>query len=171
MDDSPVVIRRLTPADAEEYARMNRDSLRELPLTFSVAPEDDAGSDVEQLRDRLASSRESAVFGAFAPNLIGSVGLYREPRRKNSHKARIFGVYVLPSWRSRGIGRRLLMTAIDHAREMPGVTQLQLSVSEYACEAVRLYQNCDFRIWGREPRAFCHEGQCVTMLHMVLALD
>ena len=50
----------------------------------------------------------SLVLGALAE---GRVGLVREEPAKLRHKARLWGFYVEPSFRSRGIGHRLLTEA------------------------------------------------------------
>ncbi|HKA53073.1 MAG TPA: hypothetical protein VKJ47_05375, partial [Candidatus Binatia bacterium] len=52
----------------------------------------------------------------------------------------------------------------------PGVEQVQLSVTEVAGEARRLYERNGFQEWGREPRALCWQGRYVTDFHMSLDL-
>jgi ribosomal protein S18 acetylase RimI-like enzyme len=69
------------------------------------------------------------------------------------------------------VGRELLQAAISHAGELSGVSQVNLSVSEAAPEARRLYETVGFRVWGTEPHAICHGGQVVGENHMVLFLD
>ena len=75
------------------------------------------------MRERLATSSESMVLGAFAPELVGTVGLYREFKRKTAHKAHIWGMYVMPSRRGQGIGRRLFAALIDAAGEAYQILQ------------------------------------------------
>jgi RimJ/RimL family protein N-acetyltransferase len=61
--------------------------------------------------------------------------------------------------------------AIAHARNLPGVLQLGLSVSETQPAAIRLYASLGFRSWGSEPRALRHEGRTETEQHMTLLFD
>jgi len=168
---SDLVIRPLTSEDVEAFVVLRRASLQESPLAFSAAPDEDVGSNPELMRERLATSSESMVLGAFAPELVGTVGLYREFKRKTAHKAHIWGMYVMPTRRGQGIGRRLFAAVIEAAGEVSGLKQLQLSASESAVEALRLYESCGFRTWGSEPRALCREGRCVTVHHMAFDLD
>ena len=175
-----VIIRPLVPEDADGFVALDRRSLlEESPFIYSTSLDEDAGSDPELVRARLASSSDSVVLGAFAapagsefaPELVGTVGVYRELKRKIAHKGRVWGMYLVPSWRGQGVGQQLLAAAIQAARDLPGLSQLQLAVSESAFEATRLYESYGFRTWGREPNALCHQGHCVDMLHLVLDLD
>jgi GNAT superfamily N-acetyltransferase len=166
-----IVIRRLTTDDVNAFVALRRDSLRESPLAFSASIDEDVGCNPELMCERLAASSKSLVLGAFGPELVGTVGLYREFKRKTGHKAHIWGMYVIPSHQGHGIGRRLFAAVIQAARDVAGLRQLQLSVSESATEALQLYESCGFRTWGREPRGLCHEGRCVTVQHLALELE
>ena len=45
------------------------------------------------------------VYGAFADGaLAGVVGYSRDPRVKNRHRGKVFGMYVAPEHRRRGVG-------------------------------------------------------------------
>jgi GNAT superfamily N-acetyltransferase len=111
------------------------------------------------------------VFGALAGDeLCGMVGIIREAGAKERHRARIWGMYVAPPQRRRGLARALLQAAIDHARAWPDVDQLILSVTEAADPARRLYESAGFRVWGREPRALCWQGRFFDEDHLALDL-
>jgi len=163
-------VRLLAPADAEEFVRVRGRALGEEPLAFSACPEDDRASDRDAVRTMLADPGRSAIFGAFAPELIGVVGIRREARQKGSHKAHVWGMYVAPAHRGAGAGRALLEAAIAHARTLDGIRQIQLSVSEATPAARSLYERCGFRAWGTEEAALCHEGRAYADHHMVLRL-
>jgi GNAT superfamily N-acetyltransferase len=110
----------------------------------------------------------SIIFGAFdGPQLIGIVGIIREPERKERHKARIWGMYVALSHRRSGTGELLLNTAIQQAQSWQGVEQVVLSVTEVADDARRLYERAGFRAWGREPRALYSEGRYADETYMI----
>lgn len=163
-------IRRLTSADAEPFVTLRRQALLEEPLAFTASPEDDRASDPAAVRAWLDGPREAAIFGAFAPQLIGAVGIYRHEARKGSHKAHIWGMYVAPAHRRTGTGEALMRAAIDHAQMLPGVVLVHLSVSEATPAARRLYERLGFTRWGTEEAAVCHEGRVVAEHHMVLHL-
>lgn len=168
---SKPTVRVLTAADAEAYFSHRREALLDAPLAFAASPEDDVASSPSAVRKILTSATGSTVFGAFSDGLIGSVGIHHDSRRrKSAHKALIWGMYVAPQFRKRGVGRDLLDAAITHVRSLSGVRQVHLSVTEWSSDAQRLYESIGFRVWGTEPSSIEHEGECVDEHHMVLML-
>jgi ribosomal protein S18 acetylase RimI-like enzyme len=161
--------RRLARADAEAYLVLRATMLEQEPLAFLASPGEDRISQPDFLRERLADT-ESAIFGAFAPELVGAVGVYRHSPRKVAHKIGIWGTYVLPGFRGRGIARQLLQDALAHARSLPDVLQLTLSVSDTQPSARRLYESLGFRVWGSEPQALRNGDRVVTEHHLSLLL-
>lgn len=168
---SSLTIRRLEPEDAEIWAALRWEALERHPLAFGASLPADVGQLAESGRARLTSPEDSATFGAFdGPALLGIVGIVRESGEKERHKARIWGMYVTPDSRRRGMGRLLMDAAIGQARSWLGVDQVSLSVTEAADDARRLYERIGFRLWGREPRALYWEGRYADELYMILDL-
>lgn len=165
------MVRKLQEDDAPAYVDLRRESLLKAPLALTSSPEDDFASSVEAVRELLRQSPNSVIFGAFVDRLIGVVGLYRDRHVKAAHRTHLWGMYVSSANRGHGIARKLLEAAINHARSLPGVGWILLSVSSAAPEARRLYEGVGFRIWGTEPDALRHEGQSVVEYHMALQLD
>lgn len=165
------MIRELREGDAEIYAVLRREMLLESPLAFASSPADDFASSVEAVRDLLRRSPESVVIGAFRERLVGAVGLYRDRHIKSSHKAHIWGMYVAPGHRRQGVAAELFQAALRHARTLPGISWVHLSVSSAAPEARRLYERAGFELWGTEPEALRHDGQAVVEHHMALRLE
>src|SRR5262249_42481419 len=145
---------------------LRREALALHPLAFSASPPDDPELLSESFRSLLALPEESAIFGAFvADTLVGMVGVVRNKGAKERHKALIWGMYVRAQNRRTGAGESLLRAAIHQAQSWPGVEQVQLSVTEMAGEARRLYNRNGFHEWGREPRALCWQGRYVADTH------
>ncbi len=118
---------------------------------------------------RLSDEPDAAKFvlGAFEEDtLIGAVGLSFERREKARHKATLFGMYVRPPWRGRGIGRRLVSAALTHASERPGVTVIQLTVTEGNAHALALYESCGFVRFGVEPMALAVGSEYRAKVYM-----
>ena len=152
------MIRHLREEDTEAYLELRRRSLTESPLCFSASPEDDFVRSV------------NGVIGAFDPDLVGAVGILRDRHLKAAHKAHVWGMYVMPSHRRRGIATQLLDAAIVHARTLSGVEWIVLSVTDAAPAARRLYERAGFTVWGREEDALRHEGRSVADYRMALKL-
>lgn len=176
------MIRRLLPEDAEAYAALRLEMLLDSPLSFASSPEDDLASGPEAARAMLTRPA-SVLFGAFLEEeerssasspglagLLGAVGIYRDQKRKFAHKVHIWGMYVRPAHRRRGLAAELLDAAIAHARIQPDVSWVHLSVSSTAPSAKRLYERAGFRVWGTEPDAMRHAGLTSDEHHLALAL-
>lgn len=160
-------IRTLTPVDATALFEVRRDGLIDAPLAFLSTPTESRLS-VDGIRDMLT---RDVVFGAGGDRLLGMAGVYTEDREKTAHKAHLWGMYVRPEARGRGLAGALLARVIAHARSLDGVRWLHLGVSETAEHARRCYESAGFATWGVEPEALCHNGRCVAELHMVLKLE
>ncbi len=163
-------IRTLKGDDAEALAELRRQALIDSPLAFLASPEDDIAASVESARDVVSRAADCPVFGAWDPRLVGMVGLYRDRHVKAAHKIHFWGMYVRPESRKQGLGHRLLVAALDHARGIGGVRLAHISVTDSAAHAQNLYERVGFRVWGDEPEALCHGGRCVREFHMVMAL-
>ena len=164
------MIRELIESDADEYCLLRRKALVESPLAFAASPADDFASSVESVREQLQRGPKSVIFGAFQPHLVGTAGLYRDRHVKASHKVHLWGMYVSPDYRRQGIAANLLQAVLAHARTLPGVSWVHLSVSSAAPEARRLYERFGFFPWGLEPDALRHGQTAVAEYHMAVYL-
>jgi ribosomal protein S18 acetylase RimI-like enzyme len=169
--NTSIAIRHLGAEDAATYAAFRRAALQDSPLSFMSSPEDDSACSADAVRERLQNGPpNSIIIGAFGPDLVGTLGLYRDHHIKAAHKVHLWGMHVLPTHRRQGIGARLLDAAIQHVRSLPGITIVRLSVSSTAPNAQRLYERAGFCLWGTEPDSLRHNGQSATEYHMVLRL-
>lgn len=165
-------IRKLRPEDATALVALRREALDNAPLAFSASSTDDRGLSIEFVRSALADEDKQAVFGHFdGTSLTGMVGVIRAAAVKYRHKALIWGMYVTPRARTKGVGRMLLDAAIEQARNWPEIEQVHLSVSDSAVAAQRLYETAGFKPWGRESRALQWAGRFVDEFHLVLELE
>ena len=163
-------IRILNPTEAGELFRLRRGALLDSPMAFLASPEDDSASSEAAVSGLLKTQRESAVFGARTPELVGMLGLHRVTQRKAAHKVNLWGMFVLPAYRGQGVAAQLLDAAIRHARTLDGVTSVHLSVSDSAVAARHLYEKAGFETWGVEPDAIRFEGRSVGECRMRLSL-
>jgi RimJ/RimL family protein N-acetyltransferase len=159
-------IRILHSADAASYFRLRRQSLLDSPLEFLASPEDDPASSEGAVREFLARGPESVVFGALAEDLVGILGFHRATQIKSAHKVNLWGMFVTPHWRGKGLGERLLHAAIAHAQTFDGVSTMRLSVSPSAVAARRLYERVGFKAWGTEPDAMRYQERLFPEHHM-----
>jgi len=159
----------LAATDAPDLVALRREALQSDPLAFGASPEDDRP--LEFVQKALADTANQAVFGFYEENqLTGMLGILRVKKRKEKHKAYIWGMYVRADSRRKGAGSAMLLAAIQKAQEWSGVSQIHLSVTETAIAAKRLYERVGFQQWGREPRSLCWNGTFVDEYHFILRL-
>jgi ribosomal protein S18 acetylase RimI-like enzyme len=111
------------------------------------------------------------TLGAFdGDELIGIATFVRETGQKEKHKGHIYGVYVTPSQRGKGVGRELIAGILRNAEKDPSLEHILLSVAAGQEKARRLYRQFGFEIYGTEPRALKVGSQYVDEDLMVLRL-
>jgi len=172
-------IRRLTDADAAEFFRLRREALEREPASFGESVEEHLKTPLDTIAQRLRGSAENFVYGAFdGPALVATAGFYREQRAKRHHKGTVWGVYVAPDYRGRGVGRAVLTALLESIRALPDLKNVYLSVTLAASPAVTaaqsparsLYTSLGFRSFGTEPSALAADGRYFDEEHMVLEL-
>jgi ribosomal protein S18 acetylase RimI-like enzyme len=165
-------IRFLVPADAVEWKRLRIEALESAPGAFSASLEEYKNLGLDEVKRRLWADQDSFVVGAFDnASLAGMAGFFREKGEKSRHKGRIWGVYVSPEFRGRGIGRTMMEAIIKRAAAIEGLAQVLLSVAVTQSAALGLYRSLGFESWGREPRALNVQGQWIDEEYMVLRLN
>ena len=146
--------------------------LAEHPDAFTSSPDAEAAKPLAATEARIAPDSGDAVYGAFVGDaLAGVVGLAREPREKNRHKALVFGMYVAAEFGRRGVGRALIRHLVAVAKREPGLEQLVLTVTQTNDAARSLYESEGFRSFGVEPRAIRVGGRYYDKSHMVRFLE
>jgi ribosomal protein S18 acetylase RimI-like enzyme len=160
-------VRILEAGDAEAFRAFRLGALQECPTAFSSSYEEERDIPLADAVARLPPTRDRAVFGAFdGERLMGNTGLQRERPRKLAHKALIWGVYVAPAFRQRGIGRMLLQHALAHAAAMPGLLRVTLGVNTANAAAIALYRSVGFEPFGLERAFLLVDGVLHDEIHM-----
>lgn len=169
-----VEIRPLGPGDAAAFRALRLCGLQECPEAFGSTYEEDARLPLDVVAERLKAAPPPAarvVLGAFeGDRLIGIVGCVQEAKVKARHKAVVWGMYVSPEARGRGVGRRLLERVIAEARGWAGVERLTLTVVERAHAARELYLAAGFQAFGREPDGLREGSERDTVEYLALPL-
>jgi ribosomal protein S18 acetylase RimI-like enzyme len=162
VDAAQIQVRRLTPADAALYRDFRLEGLRSDPEAFGSTFEAEEARPLTFFSERLGGS---AAFGAFHDSeIVGVAGLLIREERKEAHKALLVGMYVRPSARKAGVGRRLVETIIEFAR--PRVELVQLAVVSDNGPARRLYERLGFLEYGLEKKALKQDGHYYDELLM-----
>lgn len=171
-----MLVRRLTVSDAAPYRALRLRALRDHPEAFTSSHEEESVKPLADSEQRLAASSSGKFWGAFvqAPGaatavLAGMVGLDREQRLKNRHKAVVIGMYVAPEFARRGLARALLDALLAEARASD-LELLVLTVTRGNQRAEQLYLDAGFVSYGIEPGAIRLGHQRFDKNHMFLQL-
>jgi ribosomal protein S18 acetylase RimI-like enzyme len=166
-----VEIRNLERTDAALFQELRLRGLTECPTAFASSYEEECELPPETVGERLDPTDKSVVLGAFEDaRLVGVLGLARERRAKMAHRAFLWGMYVAPEFRRRGIGRELVAEALRHARRMPGIRRIHLGVNAANQAALALYTCMGFEEFAREPEFMLLDGTLYDEIHMAYVL-
>jgi ribosomal protein S18 acetylase RimI-like enzyme len=144
------------PADAALFRDIRLEGLRCSPEAFGSTFEVENAQPLIWFSNRLDGSK-SKMFGAFqGSELVGIAGLLIKEGQKEAHKGMLVGMYVQPGSRNTGVGRRLVETIIEFARER--VELIQLAVVSGNEKARRLYARLGFLEYGIEKKALKQGG-------------
>ncbi len=77
---------------------------------------------------------------------------------------------IIPAYRGKGLGRRLLLAALNQARTA-GFIRVELSVHADNTRAVALYERIGFISEGVQRRSVLIDGCFIDTINMALMLD
>jgi ribosomal protein S18 acetylase RimI-like enzyme len=164
---APFAFRRLQPGDAAIYRALRLQGLRDSPEAFAASFDHEAQRPLAWFSERLQSS---TVYGGFLASgrLVGVAGLRVESAAKLAHIGFLWGMFVAPEARRRGLGRALLRRIVEQARG--AVEQIHLSVVSSNQAAVQFYVAAGFKQYGLERRALKVDSRYFDEILMTLPL-
>jgi len=163
-----ITIRQFGPDDAMAWRTIRLEALANEPIAFGQSLEDGQKQTIEDYRKTVAGP--FPPFAAFdRGTAVGTAGFYVMDGTKRSHRGMLWGMYVSPAYRGRGVGRKLIGAVIDHARTR--VEQIHLHAVITNSAAYNRYRAMGFVPYGVEPRALRYAGRDYDEALMVLALD
>lgn len=164
-----MTIRRLAPSDALVYRALMLEAYDRHPDAFTSSHAERAALPHHWWESRLETgpAPSQIVLGAIEDHsLAGVVGLSFETREKSRHKSTLFGMYVPLEFRQRGVGRELVLAALEQAKARDGVSLVQLTVTQGNAGAQSLYERCGFVKFGLEPNAIAVGPRLLSKVHM-----
>jgi ribosomal protein S18 acetylase RimI-like enzyme len=164
-----MLIRRIQTADAMAVKRLRLQALTQEPLAFAMdvtQAADWADAQWVQIASRNSDGVPTIVLAQVGTELVGMVGCHIDASPKRAHCGMVWGMYVAPQQRGRGVGRRLLAAVKEHGIGQ-AYTMLKLSVTNYSAAAQTLYSEEGFTVYGHEPALLCIDGITYDAYHMM----
>lgn len=155
-----MLIRKLSPADAEPYRDIRLRSLKEHPDAFLATYELESGQPLEIFQNKLQATDNKFTLGCFTDTeeLAGVVTLIRETNPKIAHKANIYAMYVTPEYRKQKVGHALITELLQAAKSCVGLERIHLTVFSSNIGAKRLYESVGFISYATERDAVKVDG-------------
>jgi ribosomal protein S18 acetylase RimI-like enzyme len=146
----PFLTRHATEEDAEVVHDIIQAAFAEYRGTIPVPP-GALSETVEEVRARVAEGRTLILYhGAEHDNPEEAAGTAAyEPREGYLYVGR---VAVLPQWRHRGVGRKLMGT-VEEMAPIFGLSRLRLGTRESMRSNVAFYERLGYRIVERQPHS------------------
>jgi len=167
-----VTIRVLDVSDLPAFQQLRQQALTESPQSFVSTYEEESAIPSEVQRLRIERSQDRCIVGAFdEAALTGVAGIRRDEKRKLAHKAMLWGVYVVPQARGRGVGRSLIAEALKLAAGLPGVRTVYLGVNATNSRAIALYESFGFTTFGFEKGFMMLDGELHDELYMSVGVS
>jgi ribosomal protein S18 acetylase RimI-like enzyme len=176
-DSSPVhyIIRSLQEGDVPAFIELRAKGLELSPEAFGESLEEFKAQSLEAVTQRLLSAESHGGFtlGGFRHDgpLVGVVGMRVQHGIKSRHRGVVWGMFVSPEERGKGLGRALLAECIERSRRVQGLEQLILSVVVDNGTASTLYRLVGFEVYGRDPAALKVDGRPLDEYLMWLPLS
>lgn len=154
-------IKILTPEHAESFWELRLEGLLNSPESFGSTYEEDLKLPLEAVQARVTPSNSSFILGAFTGDgrIVGVLGFKQEQSAKFKHKGYLWGMYIKPEYRRKGIGKKLVCDAIRKAKLIEGLEQINLYVIMGNASAKGLYESVGFKVYGYEKKAIKYKGR------------
>ncbi|MBY6036959.1 GNAT family N-acetyltransferase [Fictibacillus nanhaiensis] len=165
-----VTIREAIEQDAERMLNSASEALTNAPYMLSTV-EDIKKMSVVAMQKTLKAYHENPNYVQFIAEvdgkLVGKIDFKNGNNEKISHQG-AFAMTILPEYRNYGIGRALLETLINWAKNNSKIEKVCLEVMEDNLGAIQLYKNLGFFEEGRKAKGVKLEGGYQDLILMAL---
>lgn len=152
-------IRPLNEADVDGYRELRLEALQNHPTAFGMDYETSLHMPESHWLERIRNSDDRTTLVAEADGrFVGMTGIFRETNLKERHSGYIWGVYVRPAWRGKGLVDALVQSCLDWARERK-IRLVRLGVNATNASAIRAYSRMGFSVYGVDPDVLFWEGR------------
>jgi len=171
---SKTTIITLPPARWREARQLRLEALLAEPAAFASSYEEELAfpDDVWIARSKSAHERDGNVtfFAEIEGELVGMAGAGWSAKAKLRHVAGVYGVFVSPEMRDKGVAQHLMRRLLAELRSMAQIEKVSLMVNTEALAAIRLYEKLGFAIVGTAHREEKVDGRYYDLHYMEIYL-
>lgn len=147
--NNEIKIIKLPIGQWQEYKELRLRALKTEPQAFSSSHAKETTYPDEKWQERLKSANEGITswmyFARKGNGLVGMIGGYRDENNLRNHTAQIWGVYVDPEYRGKGIAKSLKSILIDSMAQNIDINTIKLEVNTDQGSAKKLYEHFGFK--------------------------
>jgi ribosomal protein S18 acetylase RimI-like enzyme len=140
-----VHLHRVRPDDWVSHRDLRLEALRDAPDAFWFTYADEAAFDEADWRARIEGAW--LVQARDEDEVLGTAGLGSHWEPERATVPTLFGMYVTPRARDRGVGQILVRAVLEEARRR-GAAEVLLEVTSGNTAARALYERCGFVATG-----------------------
>ena len=166
-----ISIRKLERGDYEEFARLRTNALKTDPTSFWNTVEEESPGMAKRFAERVIQENNFTLGAFIDSEMVGMMAFVRQSLNKLRHRGDIYGVYVHPEHRGKGISSLLLSQTLDQAFAQTGLTKVMLTVTDGNTAAKALYEKYGFISFGTEENGMVVEGIAYAQHHMQIAKE
>lgn len=166
-------VRSIQADEGELLREVRLAALKSAPAAFLETYDEVAADPADVWAARAAASTgegdQLIMVALHEGRPVGMAGIAREIGQRRRHRATLWGVWLDPAHRGRGVGRQMVSTALDWARDRE-VRAVYLEVVENEDPSWSLYGRLGFVRREVDPFGAHVDGHDVALEHLVLVL-
>ncbi len=136
------------------YKSLRLEALKTDQQAFAKPYDDEAAYPDEKWMERIERTKSRDAWMYFAKDtdideLVGMIGGYRDEENRAKHSAQIWGVYVHPSYRGKGLSSILMSRILTEFEKNEDIAKAVLEVNIDQTSAIKLYEKFGFSVINR----------------------
>lgn len=166
MEIEGIEIRQFKPEEWQTYKAVRLKALESDPRFFSASFDESRGLPDQKWQEDLLSP-DIAVFGVFRHgDVIGLTGIAIDRNDPAKETAKLWGSWLEPQWRGKGLSRKIYETRLNWAKARPPVKRVTVSHRKSNAISKRANQRWGFKfthaadaVWpgGQKETEFFYE--------------
>lgn len=150
----------------QDYKDIRLEALKMDSIAFGSSFEEERNFNEDTWKQRS----KPALLAYYDDKPVGLLVYIINTRIKTKHVANIYSVYVNKAFRGHGIGKKLVIEALESIKKNDEVIKVNLAVNPEQISAVKLYESFGFKQIGRLSKEIFENNIFYDQLLMELFL-